>query len=183
MSYVDAQIGKLLDALRQLGIYDNTLVVVWGDHGWHLGDHLIWGKHTIFDRALCSALIIKTPGKQNKGIVCNQIVSTLDIYPTILDVLDIAMPHPTDGRSMTGLLYRESSVNWHNAAYSYFRQGISLRTERFRLTKYFREEEPTLELYDHKTDPYENSNVAAEFPAQVEKLMQLLEKGDTGLYR
>ena len=182
VSYVDAQIGRILDELERLGMSEDTIVLVWGDHGWHLGDHLVWGKHTIFERALRSALIVKTPEMRERGTARDQIVSTLDIYPTLMDLCGLDMPHKTDGRSFSGLLEGGAGARWENLAYSYYRNGISIRTERYRLTRYFREEEPVIELYDHTNDPFENHNIAALFPAVVERLMPELEKGDTGLY-
>ena len=183
VSYIDAQVGKVLVELERLGLAENTVVVVWGDHGWHLGDHLVWGKHTIFDRALKSALIIRTPEMKNRGIARDEVVSSIDIYPTLMDLCGIDNAPRTDGRSLGVLLQKNDQVQWENRAYSYFRKGISVRTERYRFTKYFRDEEPVIELYDHLSDPNENKNIAKENPALVEKLMPVLEKGNTGLYR
>ncbi|MGQ7871010.1 sulfatase [Sunxiuqinia sp. sy24] len=180
VSYVDAQIGKLLDELDELGLAENTIVVLWGDHGWHLGDQLVWGKHTIFERALKSAFIVRAPGITD-GQAIDNIVSTVDLYPSILDLCGVEMPHQTDGKSMVPLLQRSES-KWDNLAFSYYRNGISLRTDRYRLTKYFRKEQPVIELYDHTIDPNETKNIAAENPAIVNELMPLWEKGNTGLY-
>jgi len=180
VSYSDAQVGKLLDKLDQLGLTKNTVIVLWGDHGWHLGDQLVWGKHTIFERALNSAFIVKVPGK-NGGIRVNQVVSAVDIYPTIVDLCGLNMPMQTDGKSLLPLLNNPYAL-WDNVSYSYFMNGISLRTERYRLTKYFRKAEPTIELYDHQTDPNETKNIADEHSDIVGNLMPLWEKGNTGLY-
>lgn len=181
VSYVDAQIGKLLDQLDQLGLAKNTVIVLWGDHGWHLGDHLVWGKHTVFERALNSALIIKVPGK-NGGIRLNQIVSAVDIYPTIIELSGLKMPVKTDGKSLLPLL-NNRLAQWDNISYSYFMNGISLRTERYRLTRYFRKAEPAIELFDHQADPNETRNIADDHPDIIETLMPVWEKGNTGLYR
>ncbi len=183
VSYIDVQIGMVLGELERLGLAKNTIVVVWGDHGWHLGDQLVWGKHTIFDRALKSALIIRTPEMKNRGIARDEVVSSIDIYPTLMDLCGIDNAPRTDGRSLGVLLQKNDQVQWENRAYSYFRKGISVRTERYRFTKYFRDEEPVIELYDHLSDPNENKNIAKENPALVEKLMPVLEKGNTGLYK
>lgn len=180
VSYTDAQVGKLLDELDKLGLTKNTVVVLWGDHGWHLGDQLVWGKHTIFERALKSAFIIRVPGKTG-GEKINKIVSTIDIYPTIVELCGLKMADETDGKSLVSLL-NNLQTSWEEATYGYFRNGISLRTEKYRLTKYFRSEEPAIELYDHLIDPNETKNIAAEKPEIVESLMPLLEKGNTGLY-
>jgi len=154
--------------------------VLWGDHGWHLGDQLVWGKHTVFERALKSAFILKIPGKTS-GEKINQVVGTVDIYPTIMELCNVKMPHETDGRSMVPII-TNSQGDWENAAFGYYRNGISLRTSRYRLTKYFRNAEPVIELYDHKEDPNETVNIAAEEPEVLEKLMPLWQKGNTKLY-
>ena len=183
ISYIDTQIGKLLEELEKQGLAENTIVVVWGDHGWHLGDHRVWGKHTIFERALKSAFMIKLPGDEHQPQVFDQIVSTVDIYPTILELCGVEMPHATDGSSLSSLWNKNESSKWRNTSYSYFRKGFSLRTDRYRLTRYFREQEPTVELYDHQIDPYEKKNIAAEQPEVVDGLMESWKKGDSGFYK
>ena len=180
VSYIDAQVGKLLEELEKQGLAENTIVVVWGDHGWHLGDQLVWGKHTIFERALKSAFIVKIPGK-TKGNTIDKIVSTVDVYPTLMDLCNVEMPHKTDGKSMLPLI-TNPFAEWEEASYGYFRNGITLRTERYRLTRYFRDAEPVVELYDHQTDPNETENVAETYSETVEKLMPLWQKGNTGLF-
>jgi arylsulfatase A-like enzyme len=180
VSYIDAQVGKLMDELVKQGLAENTIVVVWGDHGWHLGDHLVWGKHTIFERALKSAFIVNIPG-QTTGKHIDKIVSTVDIYPTLMELCNVEMPHETDGKSMTPLL-ANPVAEWEDASYGYFRNGISLRTNRYRFTKYFRNEEPVIELYDHQTDPSETKNIAEEYPEIVEGLLPIWEMGNTGLF-
>jgi choline-sulfatase len=180
VSYVDAQVGKLIEELEKQDLAENTVVVIWGDHGWHLGDQLIWGKHTIFERALKSAFIVNIPGKTN-GKNVEKIVSTVDIYPTILELCNMEMPHNTDGKSLVPLIENPIS-EWEDASFGYFRDGISLRTEQYRFTRYFRNQEPVTELYDHHTDPNETKNIAAEHPEIIEKLLPLWEKGNTGLF-
>ncbi|MEA1877046.1 MAG: sulfatase [Bacteroidota bacterium] len=195
VSYIDAQIGILLDELEELGLAENTHVIIWGDHGWHLGDQNVWGKHTVFDWATKSTLMIrkaqgsglKAQGSglkaQDEGKRIDQVVETVDLYPTIMELCGIAMPHETDGRSLVPLMDNPDDISWENHAFSYFRNGISLRTERYRLTKYFRKQQPVIELYDHFNDPYESQNVAAEKPALVDSLMGIWELGNTGIYR
>lgn len=183
VSYTDALIGKVLDELKTLELDENTIVVVWGDHGWHLGDHRVWGKHTIFERALKSALIFKVPSTSSNLKQISQVVSSVDIYPTLMELCGIEQPSTIDGKSMVPLLNASSEVNqWQEASWGYFRNGISLRTNRYRLTRYFRSQEPTIELYDHLTDPNENTNIAAHHPEIVDSLTILWEKGNTGLY-
>ncbi len=182
VSYVDAQIGKVIDELDRLNLTDDTIIVLWGDHGWQLGDHREWGKHTIFEKALNSPLIIKVPGMKKPGVSTQNIVSTIDIYPTLMELCNVKMPYETDGKSLVRLLQDPYTNKWDNRAYSYFRKGISLRTDKYRYTKYFRSEQPVIELYDHKTDPNENINVAEKFPGVVKRLDKIWKKGDTGIY-
>ncbi|GAA4304821.1 sulfatase [Compostibacter hankyongensis] len=181
ISYTDAQIGKVLDALKAAGLDKNTVVVIWSDHGWHLGDDLVWGKHTIFEWALRSVLMIRTPAMK-QGAVCDKVVSAVDVYPTLMSLCDVPMPHRTDGQSLAPLLRNPHARHWNEAAYSYFRNGITVRTARYRLTRYFRKAQPVIELYDHQTDPWENHNVAAQHPDIVKALMKTWEKGNTGIY-
>lgn len=182
ISYTDAQIGKVLDELKNSGLAENTIVVVWSDHGWHLGDHLVWGKHTIFEQSLRSVLIVKTPGKK-AGHVRHQIISSVDIYPTLMELCGVKTLPELDGKSFSSLLGGSESNNWENVAYSYYNRGISVRNDRYRFTRYFRKNEPLTELYDHQADPDENHNIAAENPDVVKQLMTLWEKGNTGLYK
>ncbi|MGS2739516.1 sulfatase [Sinomicrobium sp. M5D2P17] len=182
VSYTDAQIGKLLDKLENKGLEENTIVVLWGDHGWQLGDHRVWGKHTLFEKALKSPMIIKDPTIKNQKKEIDKIVSTVDIYPTLMDLCHIEMPYKTSGRSMAGLIQGDRIRKWQEASYGYFNNGITVRVPRYRYTKYYREEQPVIELYDHKKDPEENHNIASDHPNIVKKLDKILEKGNTGLY-
>lgn len=181
VSYVDAQVGKVLDELTRLGLDKNTVVVLWSDHGWHLGDDRVWGKHTNFDYALKSVLMVKTPDSA-PGIVLNNVVGAVDIYPTLMELCDVTIPHQIDGSSFVRLMKNPEADVWKNVAYSYFNDGITVRTEKYRFTKYFREAHPTVELYDHQADPYENINIAADHPEIVKSLAPLWEKGNTGLF-
>lgn len=180
VSYVDAQIGKVLEELEKQGLAENTIVVVWGDHGWHLGDDLVWGKHTLFDWALRSVLMIKVP--DGKGNYVDQVVSSVDIAPTLLELADVEISEELDGESMVSLLKNPKLNSWRNTAFSYFRQGNSLRTSHYRLTRYFRESGPEYELYDEVNDSNETKNIAATNLELVPKLKELLELGNTGIY-
>ena len=181
VSFIDAQVGKVINELKKLGLDKNTVIVLWGDHGWHLGDDRVWGKHTLSEWSLRSPLIIKLPGVQ-QGSVCEKIVSAVDVYPTLMELCGLAMPVKTDGKSLMPLLKNPKNTGWNNIAYSYYKKGITMRTDNYRLTKYFRKEAPVIELYNHKTDPFENRNVAAAQMDIVNRLLPGLEKGNTGLY-
>lgn len=183
ISYIDAQVGKITKELEDLGLAENTIIVVWGDHGWHLGDQRVWGKHTLFENALKSTLIVKSPKLKNQNKKAETIIESVDIYPTLLELGGITLNHKIDGDSFVNDLEGSSKKDKKNSiAYSYFNKGISVRTARYRLTKYYRPEEPFIELYDHFTDSYETKNIAAENEEIVSKLLLLLEKGDSGMY-
>jgi len=180
VSYVDAQVGKVVDELKRLGLYENTVIILWGDHGWHLGDQNMWGKHTIFESALKSPLIIKAPQQKHAENI-DTIVETVDIYPTLLALAGLATPYELDGQSLISSL-EKSDFDPSQVAYSYFKNGITMRTPAYRITKYFRKAKPVVELYDQLNDPNERINIAAQNPELLQKLLLLLEKGNTGLY-
>jgi len=181
ISYIDTQIGKLLTELKALGLEENTIIVVWGDHGWHLGDQRIWGKHTLFENALKSTLIVKSPQISSQKQKIETIVESVDIYPSLLELCDIPLKYPIDGESFVPLLKSETTQK-EMLAYGYFKNGMTLRTPEYRLTKYYREEQPVVELYDHTSNFVEKKNIAAERPDIVNRLMPFLEKGNSGLY-
>lgn len=182
VSYSDALVGKVMDELKALGLEENTIVVVWGDHGWHLGEHRVWGKHTIFETAVRSPLIIKVPGLDAQRISSDMPVSSIDLYPTLMELTGTPTDFPLDGQSLVSLIKNGKDENREAIAFSYFKNGISMRTDKYRIMKYFREETPKVELYDHINDPLETKNIAAEQPKLVEQLLVQLEKGNTGLY-
>ena len=169
VSYIDAQIGKILEELKALELDENTVVIVWGDHGWNLGEQSIWGKHNLFENALKSALIIKVPGAKNMGVNYDGLVSSVDLYPTICKVAGLENPYELDGKSLTPIFYKKTKKH-HDKVYSFFGNGASVRTERFRLTHYKIKGEDFYDLYDLKKDPNELENVADLHPKVVEKL-------------
>lgn len=183
VSYVDAQVGRVLDELERAGLSDNTIVILWGDHGWHLGDHRVWGKHTLFESALKSPLIVRVPGKATSGQKIDRVVSTVDIYPTLMELCGVKMNFKTDGNSMVPLLKNAHTRKWRDAAWSYYNKGITLRTPQYRFTKYFRDDQPAIELYDHKADGLENRNVATQHPDVIKKLLPLLDEKIFDVYQ
>lgn len=182
ISYTDAQVGKLLQELERQGLTDNTIIIVWSDHGWHLGEQHMYGKHALFDNALKSPLIVKLPGQNQTNTNIESITESVDIYPSIIEMCGLEMPHEVDGKSFVDQLKNGSSAK-EQIAYSYFREGISMRGDRYRLTKYFRDDLPNVELFDHQNDPHESINVADQHPEIVELLMPILEAGNTGLFK
>ncbi|MDF1824248.1 MAG: sulfatase [Verrucomicrobiales bacterium] len=168
VTYADAQAGRILDRLEELGLSDKTIVVLWGDHGWHLGEHAIWGKHALFEESLHSPLIIRYPGISDPGSSSDEIVETVDIFPTLTDLAGLEMPAFTNGRSLRPVM--EGSGRGRPAI-SYFKKNTStIRTEQYRMILH----EKHVELYDHSTDAGETLNVAEENPGVVAKLTTLL---------
>ena len=175
VSYTDAQIGKLLDELDKQGVTNNTIIVLWGDHGWHLGDHGIWCKHSNFEQATHSPLIFSAPGTK-QGNKNSSPVEFVDIFPTLCDLAGISTPDNLDGASLKPILTGEVSKVKDFAISQYprgNRMGYSLRNERYRYTAWFeinfrKGEKATSgnliaeELYDYKTDYNETVNHAEE---------------------
>ena len=177
MSYTDAQVGKVLQALKESGKMDNTIIVVWGDHGWHLGDFRVWGKHTLYESAVNSAFIMKVPGGK-KGVKNTRIVSSVDIYPTLLDLCGVEAPEGLDGKSFKRLLTKPKSKQWEEAAYSSFGSGTSVRVPGYRLSRYRHKGEWLNVLFEYKNGRYEKENVADKYPEIVKKLIPIWEKGN-----
>jgi iduronate 2-sulfatase len=156
VSYADAQIGKLLARLDALGLRDNTVVVLWGDHGWHLGEHGIWGKHALFEESLRSPLVIHYPGIAKPGEATRAVVETLDIFPTLCDLAGLSRPDFVQGVSLRPILENPQAPG--HAAISYAK-ARTIRTERYRLIAH---PDGYVELYDHGSAEKETVNVAVE---------------------
>lgn len=175
--YVDRQVGRVLDALDALGLSESTIVVVWGDHGWHLGDSAIWGKHSPFERALNSTLIIRAPGVSMPGAVCPALVETLDLYPTLVDLCEpefTETAHALDGQSLRPLLTGERE-SIRSAAVSYWQSAVSVRTETHRLIATQQDAGPEqIELYDMRAGADPVVNVVHEEPERTRRLLELV---------
>ncbi|MBS3762012.1 MAG: sulfatase [Planctomycetes bacterium] len=159
-SFVDAQIGRLLQALRENDLAKNTIVVVWGDHGWQLGEHGMWCKHCNFKTSLNAPLIFRVPD-QRGGVKTDAISEFADIYPTLCELTGIDEPDNLAGVSLVSTL-DDPDARVKDAAYSRWYGGESVRTENFLFTEW-RDENGETEarmLYDHDSDPDENVNVA-----------------------
>jgi len=175
VSYSDAQVGRVLDELARLKLADDTIVVVWGDHGWHLGDHNIWGKHSPLETALRSALILSVPGMATAGQRTDATVETLDLYPTLRELCGLQgeTRWPLDGTSLAPVL-ADSHHPGKTAARSYWRDATSIHAGQHRLIVAGPSEAPTtIELYDHRSDPDELHNVAEQQPEMVRELLRL----------
>lgn len=181
VSYTDAQVGKVISALKESGQYENTVIILWGDHGWHLGDQRIWGKHTVLETATSSALIIKAPGHR-RGVRNDRIVSSIDIYPTLMELCNVDAPDGLQGHSMVSMLDRPGRARWNDVAYSYFNRVMSMRTKDFRLLKYTKDGAEFTELYEYGPDRIEHRNVAAERTDIVKQLDPIFEDGRTDAF-
>jgi iduronate 2-sulfatase len=171
VSYVDAQVGRVLDELDRLGLADSTVVVLWADHGYQLGDHGTWTKRTAWEMATRVPLVIRCPGRGTSGTTVPAIVELLDIYPTLVDVCDLPVPPKLEGRSLAPLL-DEPGSDWPNVARSLIAkqapelggaiQGRAVRTPRYRWIEWTGTPlaHPVHELYDHDVDPAESRNIA-----------------------
>lgn len=170
VSFVDAQVGRLLDALDRLGLADETIVVFWSDHGYHLGEHNgIWQKRTLFEQSARAPLIIRAPHAKGNGQPCRRIVEFVDIYPTVADLAGLTPPSGISGTSLRALL-GDPRAEWDGHAVTQVLRpaddrldqpvmGCSVRTERWRYTEWA-EGRQGVELYDHHADPTEFDNLA-----------------------
>jgi iduronate 2-sulfatase len=178
-----------LNELDKLGLRENTVVVFWGDHGWHLGEHGSWCKHTNFEVATRPALLISTPGQKSAGRKTDALVEFVDIYPTLVELCGLPLPDGLEGTSFKPLLDNPNRT-WKKAAFSQYPRrvpgvggvmGYTMRTDRFRLTQWQNAERTftEYELYDHQSDPGENVNVAKkpEYAERMKELTAMLEAG------
>lgn len=157
ISFVDAYIGELLDALENSEYADNTIVVLWGDHGWHLGEKQHWRKHALWENTTRTPLIISAPEKIEKNRLCNPPVSLIDIYPTLIELCGLPERQELDGKSLVPLM-QNPDANWDKPVLTTYGKGNhAIRTERWRYIHYF---DGTDELYDHQKDPEEWRNLA-----------------------
>jgi len=160
VSFTDAQIGRVLGELDRLGLRDNTIVILWGDHGWNLGEHGLWCKHCNFETSLHSPLIVRVPRIEG-GVRTNALTEYLDIYPSLCELCGLERPGHLQGRSFAPLL-KKPDMPWKEAVYSRYFNGDSVKTDRYRYTQWRRKDGRIYArmLYDHKLDPVENVNIA-----------------------
>lgn len=184
-SYVDSQIGRVLSELDRLGLRDKTIVVLWGDHGWHLGDLGQWCKHTNFDVATRAALMLSKPGQKASGSKTDALVEFVDIYPTLCEAAGLPLPPGLEGHSFAPLL-DDPAQPWKKAAFSQYPRkdvmGYTMKTDRYRYTEWLKKgttETVAAELYDHSADPGETDNISGKPEAAdtVAKLHKELHSG------
>lgn len=185
VSFVDAQVGRLLDALDRLELSDDTIVVFWSDHGYHLGEHNgVWQKRTLFEEGARAPLIIRAPGKPGNGQSCRRIVEFVDIYPTLGNLANLDVPANLAGRDLTPLL-ADPIASWDGTAVTQILRpaddrlaepvmGRSIRTHRYRYTEWA-EGKQGVELYDHQSDPREFNNLAISPDKNAQSVMKRLQ--------
>ncbi len=177
VSYVDAQVGRVVEALRETGLDRSTIVVVWSDHGFLLGEHAIWGKHCLYEQALRSPLMIRNPGLAQPGKTSDAIVETVDLFPTLADLCDLPSSAELDGRSLRPQL-NDPAAPSAKPAHGFWSGGQrTVRTERWRLIVQSSRDDGTsrVELFDYQTDPDETRNHASERPEIVREMRARLE--------
>jgi len=174
-SYLDAQVGIVLTALERLGLAENTIVIFFGDHGYHLGEHGgLWGKGTLFWEVSRVPLLVAGPGIRPG--VSPRPVELVSIYGTLCELCGLRPPHELEGRSFAPLLFDPQRA-WLACAFAYNKQGTSVLTERYRYTELLRAQDQA-ELYDHQTDPHEYRNLAADpAHAQIRRQLQAYLRG------
>ena len=190
VSYIDAQIGRLLAGLEAHGLDKNTIVIIWGDHGWKLGEHAMWCKHTQFHLDNHVPMIIKVPGQQ--AAQTDALVEFVDIYPSLCELAGLEAPGHLQGTSFVPLIEKPDK-EWKEGAISYWPasnrtdpekviMGYTVQTDRYRYTEWIRESTGELlarDLFDHQSDPDENKSIATD-PDNEHLMLQLSELLDRG---
>lgn len=180
-SFMDEQVGRMLDALERLKLAENTIVVFWGDHGWNLGEHTRWQKMSLMEDSSRVPLIVYAPGSKGNGKACQSLVEFVDVYPTLAALCGLKPPADLEGQSMTALLDNPSRP-FKKAAFTQIAYeditGRAMRTPRYRYIRW-EGKGGGEELYDHQTDPGEITNLAIK-PAGKAQLEQMRRMFDAG---
>ena len=176
VSYIDAQVGLLMKNLKQLGLEKNTIIVFWGDHGFHLGDHSLWGKHTALEQAAICPLIIKVPGHKSAKVGATS--GLIDIFPTLCEANGLEIPKVVEGVSQFPVIAGKSP-RARKGIVTLFKSkgalGYSYRTEKYRYIEWIRRGAiEGIELFDYEKDPLEKVNIASTKPELVKKLSEQL---------
>ncbi|MDZ7639042.1 MAG: sulfatase [Bryobacterales bacterium] len=186
VSYTDAQVGRLMAELDRLQLRESTTVILWGDHGWKLGDYGAWCKHTNFELDTHVPMVLSVPGQKNAGGSTRALVEYVDVYPTLAEASGLPVPAQCEGKSMMPLL-EDPGRKWKEAAFSQYPRGgqmmgYTLRTERWRYTEWIHRPSGEIrerELYDHAESDVATANLAAlrAHAETVKELSRLLDKG------
>jgi len=166
ITFADAQVGRLLAALDSSGQAEETIIVLWGDHGWHLGEKLHWRKFSLWEEATRAPLMIVAPGVTTPGGICRRPVDFVNIYPTLCELCNLPIESHLDGRSMTDLLKDPDTPRVSPAITTFGRNNHAVRGDRYR---YIRYADGSEELYDHHSDPMEWTNLSAKEELANEK--------------
>lgn len=179
VSYTDAQIGRIMDELDRLGLRENTIVILWGDHGWNLQEHGLWCKHCNFQTSLRAPLIVSAPGF-TKAQMTNELTEFVDIYPTLCELSGLPIPAHTEGSSLAPLL-KDPNRPWKTAIFSRYMRGDSIKTKQYVYTEWRDKQgnRTATMLYDVLTDPDENINLSLrpEYQPLVDRLSRMLADG------
>lgn len=192
VSYIDAQIGRLLEGLEENGLAEETIVILWGDHGWKLGEHGMWCKHTQFEIDNRVPMILRVPGEKSAGAKTEALVEFVDIYPSLCELAGIELPAHLQGLSFVPVI-DNPDMRWKEGAISYWPSvgrtdpskvimGYTVQTHRYRYTEWIKESSGELlarDLFDHQSDPDENESIAKNPANEVlmTELSTLLDRG------
>lgn len=182
VSYIDDLVGRVLNQLDTLNLTENTIIVFWGDHGFHLGEHGLWRKNTLFEDSVRSPLIVCIPKQTYAGVRTEALVELVDIYPTLCDASQLPILSELEGISMLPVI-EQPTHSWKTAAFSQLRRedidGHTIRTKQYRYTEWGNYRERGVELYDYDVDPDETVNIA-DFSENAELVAHLSEQLHTG---
>lgn len=183
VSFVDAQIGLLLDTLKAEGLDKNTVVVLWSDHGWKLGEHAMWCKHTNFEIDARVPLIVRLPGSDSSNRSSDAMVELVDLYPTLCEFAGVKIPDRCEGKSLVPILRLQEDLGWREHALSQYKRsrksggdivGYSIKSQKGRYTEWINSETgktQAIEYYDHEKDPSENRNVYTKLSKEESSLL------------
>ncbi len=178
VSFMDAQVGKVMQALDRLALAGNTIVLLFGDHGYHLGEHAWWNKNTLYEHSARAPLLVLAPGETAPGTTCGRFVEFVDFYPTLADLCGVPAPAGLEGRSFRPLL-GQPDLEWKEAAFTQVQRGTvmgrTVRTDRWRYTEWDGGRQG-VELYDHQNDPceYHNRGGDPECASVCERMARLI---------
>jgi iduronate 2-sulfatase len=180
---MDAQLGRVIEKLDALGLAKNTIIVLWGDHGWHLGDHGMWCKHTNYEEAAHIPFVVIDPRAKAHGVKSESLVESVDLYPTLCQLAGLEVPPGLDGASFANVLNDPAAPTKDAILHVYPRGqriGRALRTKQYRLVEWkvpgAEQSTAIYELYDYQADPGETKNLAKAKPEVKRRLAEILHK-------